>query len=206
MAKKIRGVKLKNSDINKNNGKEISHTINKIKEHEMRYTIILVVIFMFAILFLLYLGINVDSYDFSGLYDSPPPITSSSDIISLNNSSILSDEEGLNTDEYLVQFSNNTSENINYVIRIINDEKSILDCDCGELIVPYDKIRYSINSSDVKTFEDGDMIIKTGMIEGKKKENISIKFWLDGDVNKDYKNYFFGRVILEQIEDMDKED
>ena len=37
MGKKIRGVKLKAEDINKNNGKEISHTINKIIANERKY-------------------------------------------------------------------------------------------------------------------------------------------------------------------------
>ena len=46
MAKKIRGVKLKSDDINKNTGRDISHTISKIQANEKKYTIILVLVFM----------------------------------------------------------------------------------------------------------------------------------------------------------------
>lgn len=206
MAKKIRGIKLKSSDINKNNGKEISHTINKIKEHEVRYTAILVVVFMVLIVVLLYLFINVDSYNLDAFHDTPAISTSSSGIMSLNNRLILSDEAGLGTDEYVVEFSNNSTENINYIIRIVNDEDSISECDCGELIVPFDKIKYSVNSSPAMGFDDSLMVIKTGMIEAKSQEKISIRIWFDESLDKSHNNYFFGRVLLEQIEDMDRED
>ena len=38
--------KLNIHDINKNNSKDISHTINKIKENEWKYMVILVAFFM----------------------------------------------------------------------------------------------------------------------------------------------------------------
>ena len=38
--------KLSSNDINKNSSIQVSHSINKIKENELKYTIILVIIFM----------------------------------------------------------------------------------------------------------------------------------------------------------------
>lgn len=203
MAKIIRDVKLKTSDINKNSGKEISHTISKIKEHEMRYTIILTIIFMILIIIGLYVFISV-SPNYFGNYYEVPDITYSSELISLDDHDVLSDEEGKYTEKYEVYFSNNTYKNINYIMRLINDEEAISNCKCSDSIVGFDRIRYSINDGEVKSFIDSDMIIDTGLIEANSNKSMNINFWLVDNGNEE--NRFFGKILIEQFEDMDEED
>lgn len=203
MAKIIKNIKLKNSDINKNSGKEISHTISKIKEHEMRYTIILTIIFMILIIICLYIFISVSPNYFGNYYEAPD-ITYSSSLISLDSHDIVSDEEGIYTEKYEVYFSNNTYKNINYIMRMINDEDAIKKCECSDSIVGYEKIRYSINGGEVKKFSDPDMIIDTGILDAQSNQVVSINFWLEDGLEED--KHFFGKILFEQFEDMNEED
>ena len=99
MAKVIRQLKTKKrkklaeEDINKNSGKEISHTISKIKAHERFYTFILVIIFMVTISVSVFLGLKVDSYQ---LYDASYYVKFDLDncyLISANSTSIIYNEK-----------------------------------------------------------------------------------------------------------------
>ena len=59
--KKIRGVKLKAEDINKNTGKDISHTISKIQANERKYTIILIIFFVSLFFVVGYFSLRVNT-------------------------------------------------------------------------------------------------------------------------------------------------
>lgn len=204
MAKKIKNVKkIKQSDISKNTGKEIGSTIARFKMHEKRYTFYLVVIFMLTIMVSAYFALRVDSYHF---YDSSNNnqgsyLSFSSRLVFLNQKNIMSDLDGLNSNSYLVDFSNTTAETINYIIRLVLDEDSIQQCNCENEIVEYDKIRYSIDGKNVLSFHDDNMIIETGTIPSKKSEKFNIRFWLNDQVDSS-KSHFYGRLIFEQLGDI----
>lgn len=210
MAKIIRQVKKKKQsklaeeDINKNSGKEISHTISKIKAHERLYTFILVIIFMVTISLSVFLGLRVDSYK---IYDASYYTSNYSlngELISLNHNSIMSDAEGLATREYVVNYTNHTDHNINYIIRFSEDEDAFERCKCGDKKIDYHAIKYSIDGKTIHQFSEETMVISAGMIPVQETGEMKVRLWIDDKYNKEDECFFYGKFILEELENMDE--
>lgn len=203
MAKKIRQVKkLVEEDIHKNSGKEISHTISKIKAHERFYTFILVIVFMVTISISVFLGFKVDSYQ---LYDASyyySSFTLSGQLVALTDKSVMNDIEGLTSKKYTLHYSNNTIHNINFLIRFAEDPESIEKCKCKDKIVDYHMIKFSIDGETVQTFSDESMILTAGMVPSREDGTFEVRMWLD-DSLKDQDCFYYGKFILEELEDMD---
>ncbi len=203
MAKKIRQVKLVEEDINKNSGKEISHTISKIKAHERLYTFVLVVIFMFTISITAFLGLKVDSYQ---LYDASyyySHFSMKGDSIKLSSKDVMSDVNGLVSKPRTLEYNNNTNKNINFIIRFSPDEKEIKKCGCENKIIDYHKIKYSLDGINIKTFTDDAMIISASMLEKNSNGTFSIRLWLDESLKNKDDCVYYGKFVLEELEDMD---
>ena len=203
MAKKIREVKkLVEEDIHKNSGKEISHTISKIKAHERFYTFILVIIFMVTISVSVFLGFKVDSYQ---LYDASyyySNFSLSGQLVALTDKNVMGDVQGLTSQKYTLHYSNNTTRNINFLIRFAPDEEMIEKCKCSDKIVDYQKIKYSIDGETVQTFSDESMIITASMVPAREDGDFTVRMWLDESL-KDNECFYYGKFILEELEDMD---
>ena len=200
MAKKIRNVKLHGEDIQKNSGKNISHTINKIKAHERYYTTILVLIFMVVISISIYLGLRVDSYNaYTGTtLDNGTGFSYTSSLIYLNQNNIGDTKENKDS-SYSISISNMTNTNINYIIRIILDEDKMKECNCDT--ITYDKLRYTLEDKIERSFSNENMIITTGFIHPLEKEDIPIKVWISDEMTKEQEPVFFGKIVLEKIEE-----
>ena len=206
MAKKIRQVKqvkLKEEDINKNSGKEISHTINKIKEHEKLYTFFLVIIFMVTISLSVFLGLRVDSYQLydASLYDSS--FSMSGQLVTLNHDQVMSDEDGLKSKEYTLSYKNSTGRNVNFIIRFSLDEERVKKCECSSDLVDYQKIKFSLDGKKVQQFTDETMIITAGMVKNRKSDELKIHIWLDESLQDSNNCIYYGKFIFEELEDMD---
>jgi len=209
MAKKIRQIKSKKQeklteeDIRKNSGKEISHTISKIKEHERFYTFILVIIFMITITISVLLGFKVDSYK---LYDASYYTTNYSlngQLISLNHTHIMSDEEGLKSKEYTITYTNHTTHNLNFIIRFSKDEDAFERCKCSDHTIDYHAIKYSVDGETVQQFTEETMIVMAGMVPVQESGELKIRLWIDENYPNTDECYFYGKFMLEELEDMD---
>ena len=194
MAKKIRGAKVKKEDIQKNSGKNISHTISKIKAHERYYTTLLVILFMFVITISMYFGLKVSSKMNYTLDESEYSngFSYTGRLVSLNNKN----NDNMNS-IYTVTLSNMTNNNVNYLLRIEKDEETIKNCNCESNIVSYDKIRYSLEDRVERSFTNNDMVLTTGFVHPLEREEIPIKIWL---VNENEGEQFFGKIVMEQIQ------
>lgn len=206
MAKKIRQVKqvkLKEEDINKNSGKEISHTISKIKQHEKLYTFFLVIVFMVTISLSVFLGLRVDSYQLydASLYDASFSMTGQ--LVSLNSKNIMSDEEGLKSSSYTLKYKNNIGRDVNFIIRFAMDMDRVEKCGCEKDMVDYSLIRYSLDGKTVQTFSDETMIITAGMLKNRNSDELKIRIWLDDSIGEMDANLYYGKFIFEELEDMD---
>ena len=202
MAKKIRQVKLVEEDISKNSGKEISHTIAKIKAHERLYTFLLVLVFMVTISVSIFLGFKVDSYQ---LYDASSYFSSfsySGQSIILTSKDVMSDENGLDSVPYTLHYTNNTEKNINFLLRFALDEEALEKCNCKDKIVDYKKLKYSIDGEKIEQFNGETMIFTAGMIAPQEDDTFSVHLWIDESVQDDC--LYYGKFILEEIEDMDQ--
>jgi len=201
MAKKIRQIKLAKEDINKNSGKEISHTISKIQAHERLYTFLLVIVFMVTIPIFVFFALKVDEYQ---LYDPSYYLSSfslSGQSVTLTSDNIMSDEEGLKSPQYTLDFSNNTNHSVNYIIRFAEDEDMFEKCECKDKVIDYHMIKYSLDGKTVHQFTDETMIITAGMIKDKADDYLNIRFWIDDSIKDEA--FYYGKFILEELEDMD---
>lgn len=207
MAKKIRGLKIKkSSDVNKNSGIKITHTINKIKEHEARYTAILTGIFMVLIVAVVYFSIRFENSNLSSYskYTSYSHLSSSGRIVHIGNNDIKSDNEGLKSEPVSVSFSNMTNHTINYVIRFEKEESMIENCNCE--IADYKNIRFSLDGKNVRTFDNDDMIVTTGMIKSNNDDALNVRFWFDNELDKNSDCNFYGKFVFEEFNNMELEE
>ena len=100
--------KLSSNDINKNSSVQVSHSINKIKENELKYTIILVIIFMVVFAFAGYISLRVSNDYINDKVFYNYNLAFSTNSVTLTNRNILSDENGLK------------SKGVNYTIKNSN--------------------------------------------------------------------------------------
>ena len=147
--------------------------------------------------------LKVDSYRIYNptSTDNGSYLSFSSRLVFLNQKHIMNDLDGLQSSTYLIDFSNTTTETINYIIRLVVDENSIKECNCENEIVEYDKIRYSVDGKNVLSFHDENMIVDAGTIPSKKSEKINVRFWLNDQVDVS-KCHFYGRLVFEELGDI----
>ena len=204
MRKKGNISSLSEKEIKKNNGKRISKTVEIIKKHEKLYTAVLVIIFMIVIVTSVYLGLKADTIRlYDTRFDPPSSLAVSSQIISLTNKNIMSDREGLDSEKITLKFLNNTGRNLNFVIRFLPDEETIKKCNCEDKIIDFTKIKFSLDGKKVQTFKNEDMIVTTGMLKNRKTDTIGIKFWIDEKEDKLEECYYYGKLVLEELKNMD---
>ena len=191
--------RLKQNDISLNSGKEISHTISKIKAHERLYTAILVIIFMILIITGAYftLRITPSKISYTDGYIDEDGFSYSSNLIFLNDNIIGKD----NSNEYVINISNMTEFNENYVIKLVLNDEFIKKCNCDDKLVTIDKIRYSIGNGIDRKIENNEMILSTGFIRKKEINELKVKMWLE-DVDPKQESYFYGKLEIIPFDDM----
>lgn len=200
MGKKIRGVKLKGKDINKNAGRDISHVINKIKSNERKYTIILVSIFMFMFIFAGYFSLKYvpdgDNYNFD-YYDSDN-VSISGQVVTLTSDDCVNDVDGLKSDAKVVNIYNGTSQNVNYKLIYKEDTDMREVCKCNESGFDLHNIKFSLDGKTVERFNEDEMIITTGMVKPRDKDIVNVRMWVDENCLNS--GHFHGKFVLEEIE------
>lgn len=207
MAKKIRSTKIKSSsDVNKNSGIKISHTISKIQENERKYTFYLTAVFMVLIVAFAYMFFSVDSssvasLDYTMAYQH---LSSSGKMVYMNEDNIMSDEEGLVSEPVFVNFSNMTNHTINYVIKFVEEKDMVENCKCE--IVDYKKIKFSVDGEHVQTFDNEDMIVTSGMLKSNNEDILKVHFWIDDDMPEDSECNYYGRFVFQEFNEMKLED
>lgn len=200
MGKKIRQIKMKANDINKNTGRDITHTVNKIKANERKYTIILVIFFMTIFCFIGYISLRVkpiDLIEYSSSINNSY-ISSSSDIILLSEKDKKTDLEGLKSEEVEVVFKNATSNDINYKIIFVEDTEIKQICKCSSDEFNLKDIKFSIDGKKIKKFPEEENVITTGFLQAGKTDKIKIRIWIDS--NSNYKGHFHGQFKFKEIE------
>ena len=193
--------KLKINDINKNSSIEVSHTIKKIKEHEVRYTVILVSFFMLLFVFIGYETLkinddyfdnNIEQKDIVG-YDS----SFSGEVILLNKKSIMSDLEGLKSKGYTFKVENTTNNAFRYRIILVPFIEQIEMCGCKGRVVDSKNIKYSIDGKTIQSTVNKNIVLLEDNINKLSVKEINIKIWLDDSLDdKDY--HYHGYLKMEK--------
>lgn len=174
--------------------------INELKEHEKKYTIILVVLFVSLILFTSYCILSIDNKKLSTntksinyRYNS---LTTSFQTITLTNKNILEDKVGLKSNKVAIHIDNSTNKKYDYKIVLKKDKANTKICGCEDNSDDYKYIRYSINGKDVLKL-DSDYVIYKGSLKKDEKEDILINIWLDKTTNNNY--HYHGYFNIEKI-------
>ena len=173
----------------------------ELKEHEKKYTIILVVLFLFVFGFLGYSLLSIDNKEIKTLdktinyrYSS---ISSSFQLIVLTDKNKLTDKDGLNTNKLSIHVENTTDNKYDYKIVLKKDKSTTKSCGCEKNIEDYKYIRYSLDGE--KTLKlDKDMVIYKGTLKKDEEKDILINIWLDKSLS--INNYHFhGYFSIEKI-------
>lgn len=178
-------------------------TIDKIKNNEKKYTVLMGIFFVA-------LFVSISHYMFR-LNDSRPDLTSDIDTnieiakiigtgstIILTQNNILSDEYGLKQLGNKFSFKNDTPNNIKYRVRLVEDKALTEECGCVNKTINYKDIKYSIDESTVRTFQNEKMIIDEGILNHDNTKTINLKIWIDEKYpQKDY--HFHGHVSIEEL-------
>lgn len=168
----------------------------EIKEHEKKYTIILVILFILILVFVGYYILSIDNkklntsnktinYKYSSLSNSSRTIT-------LTNNNILDDKDGLNTNKISINIKNTTDSKYDYKIVLKDDKSALKTCNCENDKEIYKYIKYSLNGKSVLTLSE-DMVIYKGSLNQDKEKEILINIWLDKSLNTSnyqYHGYF----------------
>lgn len=208
--KSISKKKLSIADINKNNSIEIEHTIRKIKEKELRLTIFWVFIFLFTFISsAVVVGFsfkNISNYNEINSNNLIIEFGSHEnvldDIITLDNNSVLTYEDGLNSQSYTFKIKNNSSKKVKYIVKLVDDYSMIEYDECYDMLFDKKYMFFSLNSNIIGIVSDlyngNDYVIYKDSIDGGESLNFDFKIWVD----KKYINngHYHGKIIVEEIE------
>ena len=199
--------KLKIENVNRNSSKNVSHTINKIKSNERKYTVILVFVFIVLFVIVGFFAFRVNGNKLYSSVDSArnEMLESSSRVVTLTNDYILSDSEGLKTDKYIVNINNDTPDVMNYKIRLVRDDIITSKCKCDTAALLLSNIKYSLDGKNISTLIENnnkEIIITTGSLKSGENKKVNINLWIDEDVLKDKDYHFHGYFKVERVEDI----
>lgn len=173
----------------------------ELKEHEKKYTIILVILFIFAILFAGYCILSIDNKELNNISETInyrySSLSSSYQVVSLTDKNKLADKEGLNSNKLSIHIENTTDSKYDYEIVLKKDKTTTRICGCEKNIEDYKYIRYSINGKDVLKLNK-DMVVYKGSLKKDEKKDIMINIWIDKNLTiKDY--HYHGYFSIEKI-------
>lgn len=189
--------KLKREDIKKNTSTEVSHTINKIKENERKYTIILVIMFILLFIVIGYYSLRVtNDTQISNYNKKISTVTSNGEVITLTSKNIMTDIEGLKSKRIVYKLENNSGEDIEYKV-ILNQDKNYTDiCNCADRIINNNYIRYTTDDKVIKTLGE-DRVIYEGKLSNKCSKTIKLRVWVDEAIPTDKDYHFHGYLEIE---------
>ena len=172
----------------------------ELKEHEKKYTTILVILFIFLILFTAYCILSIDNKELKKInkninyrYSS---VSTSYQVLTLTSKDKLKDQDGLNTNSYTIHIENTTNDKYDYKIVLKKDNKTTRTCGCENHVDDYKYIKYSVDKKEVLKLNQ-DMTIYEGTLNKNKEDDIPVYIWLDETTNDNY--HFHGYFSVEKI-------
>lgn len=175
--------------------------IKQIKNHEKRYTIILVIVFILIMLFSGYCILSIDNKELNKInktvnyrYSS---VSSSFQTITLTDKNKLNDIDGLNSNKLSIHIENTTDDKYDYKIVLKKDKTTTRVCGCEKNIEDYKYIRYSLNGKEVLKLTN-DMTIYKGTLKKNEKKDILINIWIDKSLSISGYHYH-GYFSIERI-------
>ncbi len=197
-AQKREKKKLTQVDIKKYSSSQLDHVILKIQAEERRYTLLLVLFFFLLICggsYIVFSSFSLAEFSNDSLYITEQMVGNTSfDQIEVSPSSLLSDEQALNTVvPFEFQVENDGEEELVYRVRLIDDQES------GEINKDY--LRYSINHDApraLSVLDQGDLVV--GVLAPHDSITHLLQIWYsDAASGISSLNTYQGRIVVEAI-------
>lgn len=197
-AQKREKKKLTQADIKKYSSSQLDYVILKIQAEERRYTLLLVLFFFLLICggsYIVFSSFSLAEFSNDSLYITEQMVGNTSfDQIEVSPSSLLSDEQALNTVvPFEFQVENDGEEELVYRVRLIDDQES------GEINKDY--LRYSINHDApraLSVLDQGDLVV--GVLAPHDSITHLLQIWYsDAASGISSLNTYQGRIVVEAI-------
>lgn len=208
--KKESEVKLSMADINKNSNIEVDHTIRKIKEKELRLTLMWTCIFLLIFIFSAFtVGFSVVKLrEYSNVESGDLVITFNEksdnldNIITLDNNNILEYDDGLKSDAYKFSIKNNSKKKSKYKITLEDDLEMMFLDECDQMQFDKSKMYFSINNKIIGIVSDlyngSEYVIYEDEISSGDTLDFEFRIWVD----RSYINngHYHGIIVVEEVE------
>ena len=208
--KKESEVKLSMADINKNSNIEVDHTIRKIKEKELRLTLMWTCIFLLIFIVSAFtVGFSVVKIrEYSNVESGDLVITFNEksdnldNIITLDNNNILEYDDGLKSDAYKFSIKNNSKKKSKYKITLEDDLEMMFLDECDQMQFDKSKMYFSINNKIIGIVSDlyngSEYVIYEDEISSGDTLDFEFRIWVD----RSYINngHYHGIIVVEEVE------
>lgn len=208
--KKESEVKLSMADINKNSNIEVDHTIRKIKEKELRLTLMWTCIFLLIFIFSAFtVGFSVVKLrEYSNVESGDLVITFNEksdnldNIITLDNNNILEYDDGLKSDAYKFSIKNNSKKKSKYKITLEDDLEMMFLDECDQMQFDKSKMYFSINNKIIGIVSDlyngSEYVVYEDEISSGDTLDFEFRIWVD----RSYINngHYHGIIVVEEVE------
>ncbi len=188
--------------------KKNSKAVQALQKNEKQYTYLFVGVFLLLFLYFGYQLFFVPDSIFAKLQRTSTTIavepkeefvdlnmvSTSSELVTLTEDNILSDEEGEHSTPYAIHIKNNTDTVLPY--RIILKEDLVMKNRCGCEDNYFSHIRYQVNQK-TKSFEDGSNLVLEGELESREEKEIIVYLWFEENLSSEKDIHFHGQFILE---------
>ena len=208
--KKESEVKLSMADINKNSNIEVDHTIRKIKEKELRLTLMWTCIFLLIFIVSAFtVGFSVVKLrEYSNVESGDLVITFNEksdnldNIITLDNNNILEYDDGLKSDAYKFSIKNNSKKKSKYKITLEDDLEMMFLDECDQMQFDKSKMYFSINNKIIGIVSDlyngSEYVVYEDEISSGDTLDFEFRIWVD----RSYINngHYHGIIVVEEVE------
>jgi hypothetical protein len=188
--------------------KKNSKAVQALQKNEKQYTYLFVGVFLLLFLYFGYQLFFVPDSIFAKLQKTSTTIavepieevvdlnmvSTSSELVTLTEDNILSDDEGEQSTPYIIRVKNNADNAIPY--RIFLKEDLVMKNRCGCEDNYFSHIRYRVDQN-TRSFEDGSNLVIEGELESKEEKEIFVYLWFEENLSSEKDIHFHGHFILE---------
>ncbi len=201
--------KTTNKEKKKSTSKRKKVTVQELKQNETKYTYLFAGMFVALFVYLGYTFIAVPEEDVVEKFqtatttinevgkDAPVSnVSFFSDVVSLDEESRMTEEEGKRTDPYSVTIENNSGDEIQYHLNLVKDHFLESKCGCSNDYASYVWVSINGTTKKLSDFKDG-IVFEDTLLNGEFAE-LTFFIWFDENLSVEEDDvHFHGRFEVE---------
>ena len=212
-----RKIRVENYDNDIKNTKDVKKQVTKAFSRETKFTIVsifLLIIVMISSAYAIFSSIqkqeNYNTLTVGTLkIDFDASSTDMGNIINLNGSYPISDEDGQKTNPYSFRITNSGTLAAAYKVKIIDDQDMINEDKCQDNLLPKTNIKVSINGGTpflLNSVESNEYIINSDTLNPGGNKNFAIRIWInENSGNEVLGKHYHGKIVVESANTKEKE-